>query len=51
MTDSEYLGYVHLIGKGKYSAIDKVKFYILALDKDLYYKTKEIIEKYKNILS
>lgn len=49
--NAENMGYLHLIGKDKYKAIDKVKFYILALDKDLYYKTKEIIEKYKNILS
>lgn len=49
--DARDIGYLHLIGKDKYKAIDKVKFYILALDKDLYYKTKEIIEKYKNILS
>lgn len=51
MSDAAYLGYIHLIGKDKYKAIEKVKFYILALDKDLYYKTKEIIEKHKNILS
>lgn len=51
MKDAANLGYVHLIGKDKYNAIDKVKFYVLALDKDLYYKTKEVIEKYKNILS
>jgi hypothetical protein len=50
-TDAKKIGYLHLIGKDKYSAIDKGKFYVLALDKDLYYKTKEIIEKYKNILS
>lgn len=49
--NAQNIGYLHLIGKSKYSAIDKVKFYVLALDKDLYYKTKEIIEKYKNILS
>lgn len=49
--NAQNIGYLHLIGKAKYSAIDKVKFYVLTLDKDLYYKTKEIIEKYKNILS
>lgn len=44
------LGYLHLIGKNKYDVIDKVKFYVLALDKNLYYKTKEVINKYKSIL-
>lgn len=45
------IGYQHLIGKDKYSHIDRVKAYVLALDSALYYKTKKVIEKYKKVIS
>lgn len=45
------LGYQHLIGKDKYSLIERVKFNLLALDKDMYFKTKAAIQKNKNILT
>lgn len=45
------IGYQHLIGKDKYSHIDRIKAYVLALDSTLYYKTKKVIEKYKKIIS
>ena len=45
------IGYQHLIGKEKYSYIDRIKVYVLALDSELYYKTKKVIEKYKKIIS
>lgn len=45
------IGYHHLIGKEKYSLIDRVKNYVLILNKDIYYKTKQTIEKYKNIIN
>lgn len=42
------IGYQHLIGKEKYSFIERVKFTLLVLDKDIYFKTKEAIQKYIN---
>ena len=43
---AEQLGYQHLIGKEKYEYIDRVKFTLLALDQDVYFKTKAAIQKY-----
>lgn len=45
------LGYQHLIGKDKYSHIERVKFTLLVLDKDMYFKTKAVIQKYKHTLT
>lgn len=45
------LGYQHLIGREKYGFIERVKFNLLVLDKDMYFKTKKVIQKYKNILT
>lgn len=43
---AEQLGYQHLIGKEKYSYIDRVKITLLTLDSDMYFKTKKAIQKY-----
>lgn len=48
---AEQLGYQHLIGKEKYEYIDRVKFTLLLLDKDIYFKTKSILQKYNNTLT
>ena len=48
---AEELGYQHLIGKEKYGYVDRCKFQLLVLDKDMYFKTKAAIQKYKNILT
>ena len=48
---AEELGYQHLIGKEKYEYIDRVKFTLLLLDKDIYFKTKSILQKYNNTLT
>lgn len=45
--DAIALHYQHLIGKDKYSFIEQCKFIILATNPDIYYKTKEVIQKYK----
>ena len=45
------LGYQHLIGKEKYNHIERVKAYVLALNRDLYYKTKKVIEKYSKLIN
>ena len=43
---AEQLGYQHLIGKEKYSFIDRVKLTLLTLDQDIYFETKNAIQKY-----
>lgn len=48
---AEELGYQHLIGKEKYEYIDRVKFTLLLLDKEIYFKTKAILQKYNNTLT
>lgn len=48
---AEELGYQHLIGKEKYNYVDRCKFQLLVLDKDMYFKTKAAIQKYKHTLT